>query len=101
MKESSLFNNHSFHSKTVFCLIPEDILETLVSNQDKILEFLGASKGIISLNGFITEKQAMEAVNKKATWFWQARKSGKLPFKKIGKTIYYSQGDINSLLENN
>jgi hypothetical protein len=87
-------------SKNTFCFIPEDILETIVAKQDKILELLEAKKDV-SLNGFISERQAMEAINKKATWFWQARKMGKLPFKKIGKTIYYSLSDINALLETN
>jgi len=53
-----------------------------------------------ALNGYVTEKQAMERINKKTTWFWQMRKCGRLPYKKIGQTNYYSLADINSLLEN-
>ena len=50
-------------------------------------------------NEFLTEKAAMELLQKKTTWFWQMRKDGLLPFRKIGKSIYYSKKEINQLLE--
>ena len=80
-----------------FCMIPEEILDSLVAKQDRILELLVAKKEA-ALKGFVTEKQAIEIVNKKATWFWQMRKTGQIPFRSIGKTIYYSLEDLNSLL---
>ena len=48
---------------------------------------------------YITEKQAREIFQRQTTWFWQMRKEGKLPFSKIGKTIYYSKADIKDLFE--
>ena len=53
----------------------------------------------INQNEFLTEKEARELLQKKATWFWQMRKDGLLPFRKIGKSIYYSKKEINHLLE--
>jgi hypothetical protein len=94
MKENKTFSQ----IQKGICIVPEDVLDTLVANQDKILAILEAKKEA-TLNGFITEKDAIAVVNKKTTWFWQMRKTGQLPFKKIGQTIYYSKDDLNSLLQ--
>ena len=97
MKELNSILSISDKSKISLSLIPEDVINTLLSGQEKILEMLSERKPP-GLNGFLTEKQAIELVNKRTTWFWHMRKSGKLKFKKIGNTIYYSMEDINSLL---
>lgn len=97
MKQNNLSSVVRQEPKVSLFLVPEDVLDTIVAKQDQILEILEAKKDA-ALNGYLTEKQAIEKVNKKATWFWQMRKTGQLPFKKIGKTIYYSAEDINSLL---
>ena len=94
MKQNEPKSNNSS-----FCMIPEEVLDNLVAKQDRILELLEVKKDA-ALNGFVPEKQAMELINKKSTWFWQMRKTGQLPFKKIGKTIYYSLNDLYSLLQN-
>ena len=99
MKENVLSNSEGARPKASLYMIPEDVLDTLVAKQDRILELLEAKKEA-ALNGYVTEKQAMELINKKATWFWQMRKTGQLAFKKIGKTIYYSLEALNSLLNN-
>ncbi len=78
-------------------IIPEGLLEKIIASQERILEIIEPKKEE-SLNGYITEKQAMKVINKKVTWFWQMRKTGLLPYKKIGKTTYYSLGDIKNLL---
>lgn len=85
--------------KTNLVLVPEYFLETLIHRQDKILNLLEANRPN-HLNGYITEKEAINLLHKKATWFWQMRRSQKLPFKKVGNTVYYLLSDINSLIEN-
>ena len=50
-------------------------------------------------NDYITEKEARVIFQRRSTWFWQMRKEGKLPFSKVGKTIYYSKVDIKTLFE--
>lgn len=50
-------------------------------------------------NEYITEKQAREIFQRQATWFWQMRKDGILPYSKIGKTIYYAKSDIKKLFD--
>jgi hypothetical protein len=98
MKRSESSQSQATKFTNSICIIPEEILDSLVSKQDRILELLEVHKDA-TLNGFISEKQAIEKVNKKSTWFWQMRKTGQLPYKKIGQTIYYSTDDINSLLQ--
>jgi hypothetical protein len=99
MKENIVGNSTSPANRSSFSLVPDEVLDTLVAKQDRILELLEAKKDA-TLNGFVTEKQAMQIVKKKATWFWQMRKTGQIPYKKIGKTIYYSVDDLSSLLDN-
>lgn len=98
MKDNNLTNTGTSKLACSFCLIPEEILDNLVARQDRILELLEAKKEA-TLNGFISEKQAMELLNKKVTWFWQMRKTGQLQYNKIGQTIYYKLEDIHSLFE--
>jgi hypothetical protein len=80
-------------------LTSENILTNLLDRQDEIIALIQRQndKG---LDGYISEKQAMQIINKKSTWFWQMRKNGEIPYKKIGKTIYYSRIDLESLLKN-
>ena len=80
-------------------IVSEDFLEQIKEKQDKILNLLQDGK-VLNQNEFITETQAKEILQKKSTWFWQMRKTGNLPFRKIGKSIYYSKKEINQLLEN-
>lgn len=97
MKQSDTVRLKPAAQSSLF-LLPEDVLDSLVAKQDRILELLEAKKEA-SLNGYVTEKKAMETINKKTTWFWQMRKTGRLPYKKIGQTNYYSLNDIYALLE--
>jgi hypothetical protein len=98
MKESIIGNCTTPANRKSFSLVSDEVLDTLVAKQDRILELLETKKDA-TLSGFVTEKQAMGIVNKKATWFWQMRKTGQLSYKKIGQTIYYSKEDLNSLLQ--
>jgi hypothetical protein len=79
-------------------LIPQETVHNLISSQEKILQLLKKSTEPF-IADFVTEKKAMEILNKKSTWFWQMRKSGKLKFRKIGQTTYYSIEDIQNLLK--
>ena len=84
--------------KETFLLIPEEVLKTINEKQDKILELLSNQKESTTTD-FITEREAKEIFKRKATWFWQMRKNGILPFSKIGKSIYYSVKDLKKLME--
>ena len=85
--------------KQMLSIVPDSFLEKLNEKQDQIIDLL-KSTDKLSQNEFLTEKEARELLQKKTTWFWQMRKDGLLPFRKIGKSIYYSKKEINQLLEN-
>lgn len=69
--------------KETLLLIPEEFLKSLTEKQDKIIALLNNQNGSPATD-FITEKEAKEIFKRKSTWFWQMRKSGILPFIKIG-----------------
>ncbi len=86
--------------KQKFSLVSDEVLDEIKNTQLKILSFFEASRKD-ELADYITEAQAKELLKKKATWFWQMRKSGQLQYSKIGKAIYYSKTDIMKLFEKN
>ena len=96
-QKTSLKNSKNEAKMTVF-MIPEDFLESIKQNQEKILEALNLQSDK-SNNGYVTEKEAMKLLNKKSTWLWQMRRAGKILSKKIGQTTYYSLESINSLFK--
>jgi predicted DNA-binding transcriptional regulator AlpA len=84
--------------KQMLSIVPDSFLEKLNEKQDQIIDLLKSTEHQ-NQNEFLTEKAARELLQKKTTWFWQMRKDGLLPFRKIGKSIYYSKKEINQLLE--
>lgn len=84
--------------KQMLSIVPDSFLEKLNEKQDQIIKLLKTNESV-SQNEFLTEKEARELLQKKSTWFWQMRKNGVLPFRKIGKSIYYSKKEIIQLLE--
>ena len=71
---------------------------TIIEIKDSLAE-IKASIQVKPENDYITEKQAREIFQRQATWFWQMRKDGILPYSKIGKTIYYAKSDIKKLFD--
>ena len=88
-----------------FVIIPKDILEKIISNQDKLLNRINQlfKQKISPADAFeyITEADAQKLLNKRATWFWKQRTEGKIAFTKVGNTIYYRKEDINKLFKDN
>jgi hypothetical protein len=85
--------------KQMLSIVPDSFLEKISEKQEQIISLLKTTESV-NQNEFITEKEAKQLLQKKTTWFWQMRKKGILPFRKIGKSIYYSKKEINQLLEN-
>jgi len=48
---------------------------------------------------FISEKDARKLLDRKTTWFYEQRRSGRLPYSKVGSKVYYRLIDIHKLLE--
>jgi len=52
------------------------------------------------LGEFISEKEARKLLDRKTTWFYEQRRSGRLPFSKVGSKVYYKREDLFNLLTN-
>jgi thymidylate synthase len=92
-------NNLNQRTQGGYLIIPHEIIESIEKNQTEILNLLKSkfNQGSESLD-FIDEKRAIELIGKKATWFWQMRKSGALNYTKVGAKVYYSLDEIKNLL---
>lgn len=62
---------------------------------------LKASKIDQLMNSWIDNEKAMEILHIGKTKLMELRNSGKLPYSKIDKKIYYKVDDLSTLLENN
>jgi len=74
----------------------EFIRETVIELRS-ILEN-GQLKSSTCLDEYISEKDAKVEFNRKTTWFWNQRNSGRLASKKLGSTVYYLKEDLLNLL---
>ena len=78
-------------------------IEELKVKQDKILDEIECLKtqhgnSHLSLE-YLTEKDAGLLLNKKSTWFFNMKKSGMLPYSKVGGKVFYAKKDIVQLIE--
>lgn len=53
------------------------------------------------LGEFISEKEARKLLGRKTTWFYEQRRSGRLPYSKVGSKVFYKREDLVALLNNN
>lgn len=96
-----MFNNKiKPEEQTSFVLLPKSLLDEIMQT----LIDLKNPKSIVSnpipiLSDFITEKEAMELLGRKSTWFYNMRKSGVLTFRKLGSKVYYPVVEIQKLLK--
>lgn len=83
-------------------VIPLQKLDELIEKQNEILGLLNnpvSNQKKEVHPDYVTELEAKKMLGKGSTWFWQQRQSGKLPFSKVGRTIYYLVSDIQSLIQ--
>lgn len=85
-----------------FAIVHQDdileIKEKLEKIQLQMLSISGSKKEQL-LPNMIAETEAKIQLNRKSTWFWEMRKSGKLQGKKIGQTWYYRVEDLRGLMK--
>ena len=91
--------NFNHEEQTSFVMLPKSLLDEIM----QILIDLKNQKSIVSnpisiLPDFISEKEAMKLLGRKATWFYNMRKSGTLSFRKLGSKVYYPVVEIQKLL---
>ncbi len=85
----------------IFSLVPSEVLSELLEAQNKIISLLSGSaeRTENSIGDYITEPEAKRLLDRRATWFWAMRKSGKLPFSKVGNKIFYKRTDLIQLID--
>ncbi len=93
---------NNYQEQTNFVLVPHQLFEdvkqlinTLKLQQSNLAE----SEQV--LGDFISEKEARKLLDRKTTWFYEQRRSGRLPYSKVGSKVYYKRNDLLNLLENN
>ena len=82
-----------------FVLVPRAWLESLAENQQRILEHLEGKQKQNLTGDYISEETAKKEFGKGNTWFWNKRKSGELPFVKVGGKVWYHQSDLLNLFK--
>lgn len=93
-------NNPKQENETSLILIPNFRLKAIEDTQAEILAIL-KDKSLIQKSplNYVDEKKAIELVGKRATWFWQMRKTGRLKFTKVGAKVFYSLEELKKLIE--
>lgn len=94
MKNS--LSNRTESSKSLV-LVPQEFLESIAEQQQRILEVLERSIPSSLTGDHIPEHEARQSLGKGSTWFWEQRKSGALPYTKVGGKVYYRRSDLAKL----
>ena len=87
-----------------FIIIPKEWLQAISQKQDRILSLLENGHHANTedcIGDYVSEEEAKRQLGRKATWFWNLRTSGELPFAKVGKKIFYLKSDIKLLIDRN
>jgi hypothetical protein len=52
-----------------------------------------------SVNDYVSELEAKKLLLRGTTWFWERRRSGELPYTKLGGQVFYLMKDLVKYLE--
>ena len=52
-----------------------------------------------SVNDYVSELEAKKLLLRGTTWFWESRRSGELPYTKLGGQVFYLMKDLVKYLE--
>ena len=52
-----------------------------------------------SFDDYVSELEAKKLLGRGTTWFWERRRSGELPYTKLGGQVYYLKSDLVKYLE--
>lgn len=79
-------------------IVPKDFLERMNENLLKLLKLSDKEKD--QLTDILSEKEAQKLIGRKTTWFFEMRKSGRLPYTKLGSKVFYKKVDLINLMQN-
>ena len=52
-----------------------------------------------SIDDYVSELEAKQLLGRGTTWFWERRRSGELPYTRLGVQVYYLRKDLVKYLE--
>ena len=52
-----------------------------------------------SFDDYVSELEAKKLLGRGTTWFWERRRSGELPYTKLGGQVFYLMKDLIKYLE--
>ncbi len=94
-----MLNKKDFQEHQSLVLVPVQLVDEIkqllneikVNQNDEI-------KANTLLGGFISEKEARKLIGRKTTWFYEQRRSGRLPYSKVGSKVFYRSDDVYNLI---
>ena len=95
-----MLKNNKSHEPTNLVVVPAQLVDEIkqLLNDLKVNQS-SKSDSTPVFGEFISEKDARKLLDRKTTWFYEQRRSGRLPYSKVGSKVYYRLIDIHKLLE--
>jgi hypothetical protein len=78
-------------------IVPQEFLDGINENLIKLLKITDKEKD--QLPDILSEKEAQKLLGRKTTWFFDMRKTGRLPFSKVGSKVFYYKHDLLNLMQ--
>ena len=96
-----LKNENKIQEQQNLVLVPVQLVDEIkqLLNELKVQKSSG-NNSESTLGEFISEKDARNLLGRKTTWFYEQRRSGRLPYSKVGSKVYYKRDDLFNLLTN-
>ena len=95
-------NKNHYQEQQNLVLVPVQLVDEIkqLLNELKVQQTSNADSET-ALGEFISEKDACNLLGRKTTWFYEQRRSGRLPYSKVGSKVYYKREDLFNLLTSN
>ena len=79
--------------------VPHEFLEEIKDALLKLLKLTDKEKD--QLPDILSEKEAQKLLGIKTTWIFDMRKTGRLPYSKLGSKVFYKKEDLFNLMQKN
>jgi hypothetical protein len=94
-----MFKNNNIQEQTNLVLVPVQLVDEIKQLLNEIRGKQTTDTKTDSILGeFISEKEARKLLGRKTTWFYEQRRSGRLPYSKVGSKVFYKTKDIHALI---
>ena len=80
-------------------IVPKEFLEGINDKLIKLLKLTDKEKD--QLPDVLSEKEAQKLLGRKTTWFFDMRKTGRLPYSKLCSKVFYKKEDLFNLMQKN